>query len=123
VNFATLPKLHNPALPTIWVDAAQFLTRDNPPVAMLRFYTITPEAAVEACRIQTPLDHIRRMIDAMAKTIGYYPTPPSSAELGASEGKTSVLDLAGIPVGPDSVRPEGPKNVPLGRRRTVRSRR
>jgi len=72
-----VPKLASSSLPTIWVDSMQMLVREAPPVVMLRFFTFTPEAAIEIARLQTPVTHIRQMIDVMARSINYYPQRPA----------------------------------------------
>lgn len=66
-------------LPTIWVDTANILVREDPAVAMIRFYTTTPEALIEACRIQTPSSHLRNLIKTMAKALDYYPSKDEPA--------------------------------------------
>jgi hypothetical protein len=63
-------------LPTLWVDVVQMGVRPDG-LATLRFYTLLPELMVEACRIQTPTDHLKRMLDGFAQALNYYPTAPN----------------------------------------------
>lgn len=69
-----LPKVRNPGTVTVWVDSLQILRRSDPPVVTLRFETALPEASYEVCRLQTSVDHIKAMIDAMSKAVDYYPS-------------------------------------------------
>ena len=61
---ANLPKRENPSLTTLWVDAMELFVRHDG-VAMMRFYTVTPDARLEACRFVTPLVHLRKIADAI----------------------------------------------------------
>ena len=63
----------NPDLPTVWVDTMSITIRTEPRVAMLRFGTVMPEAAYEACRLQTSVGHLRAMVDVICPAIDYYP--------------------------------------------------
>ncbi len=63
-------------LPTLWVDFMQILVRADPQVTMLRFFVLLPDNATEVVRLQTATDQIRQMIDAFAKSTGYYPVRP-----------------------------------------------
>jgi len=72
--------MDNPALPTVWVDTASIFVRSDPAVVMIRFYTSTATALLEACRIQTAESHVRSLIDAMSKAINHYPKPEDETE-------------------------------------------
>jgi hypothetical protein len=54
----------------LWVDSVQVNARTDPGVVMLRFMTVLPpDTFVEACRIQTPVAHLREMIRAFQETL------------------------------------------------------
>jgi hypothetical protein len=80
LSSADLPRVENPGLPTYWVDTAYVAIREDPAIALIRFYTLLPGAAVESCRIQTPVSHLRQLVDVIAKHTGYYPTPPADTQ-------------------------------------------
>jgi hypothetical protein len=79
--------VNRPDLPTLWVDTMEMLSRSEPQVVLMRFFSIVPEALVEVARIQTPLVHVRRMIDVLCKSLNYYPT--GEPEAGKSAGEKS----------------------------------
>lgn len=87
LSFETLPKVGNPALPVIWIDATTIAVRGDLPVAMLRFYALLPEAAVETLRMQTSIDHLRGLVDLIGKTIDYYPTRPIDVQKTSAQSK------------------------------------
>ena len=71
-----LQAVQNPALSSVWVDSMQLVTRQEVDAVTLRFLTVMPEAAYEACRLQTSIAHARQMIDVMAAQLDHYPTRP-----------------------------------------------
>ena len=75
-----LRQLISPTVASIWVDNMQLLTRSDSDTATLRFNTLLPEASYEACRLQTPVAHVRRMIDVMCRTLDYYPERPAHSQ-------------------------------------------
>lgn len=77
ISIKDLPKVRNPAVVTAWVDSMQFLGRSDLPIATMRFETALPEAAYEVCRLQSSVDHIKRMIDVMCENVDYYPSKPT----------------------------------------------
>jgi len=63
----------SPSLPTLWVDTTTLTARVDG-TATMRFYTVLREASVEACRIHTSVDHLKRIVDMLARSLEYYPT-------------------------------------------------
>jgi hypothetical protein len=76
--------LNRADLPSIWIDRMSLNLRADAGVAMIRFYTLLVDqegpSFIEACRIQTARDHLRSMVDVIAKSLNYYPTRESVAE-------------------------------------------
>jgi hypothetical protein len=48
--------------------------RADIPVATLRFYSVVTDRLVEACRVQTSVEHVRQIVDVLARSLDYYPT-------------------------------------------------
>jgi hypothetical protein len=52
---------------------------------MLRFLTMTPEAMLEVVRIATSIEHLKKIADAIARRLDYYPvkqeTMPEGVEV------------------------------------------
>lgn len=59
---------------SLWVDTMGMTVRADVPVATLRFFTVLEDAQQEACRIQTNVPHLKRMVDVICRSINYYPT-------------------------------------------------
>lgn len=66
-----------PTLPLVWSDFMMIALRADAPVATMRFYSFLGDHAVEASRIQVSTEHIKRMIDVLARTVKYYPNQPA----------------------------------------------
>ena len=52
--------------------------------SLLRFGSVIQEGIREQVRIMTPTQHVKKMIDAMCKTINYYPERPQKKDKGDS---------------------------------------
>ena len=89
IKIAELPKVHDPAVSTIWVDTMQILVRGDVGVATLRFETALPEAAYEACRLQMSVEHVKRMIEVMCQHVDYYPSRPGNTKKTTRRKKKS----------------------------------
>ena len=77
INLAQIPVTTNPNLSSVWVDAMNLFVRGDTPVAMLRFLALVPpNTIVEVGRIHTSIDHLKRTIDVLCKSLEYYPTKP-----------------------------------------------
>jgi hypothetical protein len=87
IQTGSVPRMDRPDLPTIWVDRMMINLRTEPDLATLRFYTflmnLDNATTVEVSRLQTSVDHVRQIINVLARTINYYPTPESAAEKNA----------------------------------------
>jgi hypothetical protein len=72
-----IPKSINTSLLTIAVDTSnlsmRFDAHGNMVGGILRFYSMLPEVAVESARISMNIDHIRGLIDLLAKSANHYP--------------------------------------------------
>lgn len=55
--------------------------RQDIPIATLRFNTILAEAVYEACRIQMSTDHLKQMANVICRTLDFYPTQESTADV------------------------------------------
>lgn len=73
VDLAKLPIEVDPSLRIVWSDYMQVFLRSDTPVVMLRFYSSLPDRLIEAARVQTSTAHLQRMLDALCRTIDYYP--------------------------------------------------
>jgi hypothetical protein len=77
------PKVFNNAMPTLAADAVDICVRigtmNMVGGALVRFYSITPEAAIELARVHCNADLLRSLIDLMAGAVGYYPVKPATA--------------------------------------------
>ena len=78
VDPASLPVEPYPNPPLVWVDRMEINVRLNPPLATLRFHSALPDRLSEVCRLQCSQDHLRRMVDVICRSIGYYPTKSQS---------------------------------------------
>lgn len=85
MSLATLPKHFNNELPTLWIDAMQIMDRDNPELILMRCFSFMPEVAVESCRLMTPVSHAKKIVDALARSLNYYPTPQTSQPADTSK--------------------------------------
>lgn len=67
-------------LPTLAADSTEIMLRGGTDGvssnAIVRFYSVMPDAAIELSRVQLSVDHIRAIVDLFAKSIDYYPTRP-----------------------------------------------
>lgn len=72
VKFKNLPKAENDALPTIWVDVLAYMQRTDG-LAMMKFYTMQPDRAIEQARMITSIAHVKRIIDTLARITNHYP--------------------------------------------------
>jgi hypothetical protein len=61
--------------------------RVEPHIALLRFYSVLPDAAIEACRIQTPVAHLKQIVDILASRLDYYPTKKPDGAKDNAEAK------------------------------------
>lgn len=77
MSLETLARVSNPVTPAIWVDTCTVAMRGDIPVAMIQFFHLLPEAAVEVARIQTSQDSIKAMINLFARLTDYYPARPA----------------------------------------------
>jgi ribosome-binding factor A len=70
-----IDKIHDPHLKTIWVDRMELVVRADIPVATMVFLTALPdeEAQQVACRLQTSTNHIKKIIDVLARALDHYP--------------------------------------------------
>ena len=74
VSLAEVPV--KPGLPLLWVDEMNLSTREDIPVATLRFYAlIAPDQKVEVCRLQTTVQHIRAISEVIQRTCVAPPKP------------------------------------------------
>lgn len=71
---------------TIWVDEANLLVRGEQPLATLRFFTALPEGKMEACRVQTTLSHLKKIVDVICRSLDYVPDTPLSNSTSTSHG-------------------------------------
>ena len=79
-----MPSTNRPELPTLWVDVTHVLVRDDPNVAVMRFYTLLPDAQVEACRVIMPVSQLKQLIEKTCRTLAFYPT---QSDDGIARGK------------------------------------
>jgi hypothetical protein len=77
-----LPTEERTDLPLTWVDHMMMSVRSDLPVATLRFYSVllpdskSEVSKSEVCRLQTSVDHLKRMVDVFCRTTNYYPERP-----------------------------------------------
>jgi hypothetical protein len=85
ISTATARVLNRADLPSIWIDKMSLNLRADPGLAMVRFYTLLVDeegpTVVEACRIQTTADHLRKIVEVLAKSLNFYPTPESTSKI------------------------------------------
>jgi hypothetical protein len=74
----SIPRTNQPTLPTVWVDIAQVLIREDPSIAVIRFYTLLPDSQTEICRIATPVAHLKKLVEHTCRNLDYYPTKQSA---------------------------------------------
>ena len=65
----------NNNLPNLFVDDLRVSIR-NDNIAMLNFFSDTPEGKFEQTRISTKKERLRIFIDSLCKQTGYYPSKP-----------------------------------------------
>lgn len=68
----------DPSLQLVWVDRMTLSVRSDIPVATIRFYSVTPENLVEACRLQTTVKHLHEIVDVICRNTDYYPEKPDT---------------------------------------------
>jgi hypothetical protein len=63
----------------IWIDSVSVSRQRERPVLMMTFFSLTPETSRlhEVQRVVMGNDHAQRMVDALCKSLGYYPEKPS----------------------------------------------
>ena len=71
-----LPTESDPSPRLVWVDTMTYAVRADIPIITLRFYSVVLEKLCEACRLQTSVEHLRRMLDGLCKATDYYPSRP-----------------------------------------------
>jgi len=67
----------DPAIRTVWVDQMMIQTPTNRHVACLRFMSKHIEMTYEVARLQMSEELVRKMIDAVARHMNYYPERPA----------------------------------------------
>ena len=50
--------------------------RVDAPLVTLRFYTALAERLTEVSRLQTSVDHVKAIIDVLARVVDHYPERP-----------------------------------------------
>jgi hypothetical protein len=61
--------------PPLWVDQTRLVLRDDFPIASLIFYSVIPDQGIieETARIQTSVEHLRKIVDLLCRQLDYYP--------------------------------------------------
>lgn len=65
--------------PPHWVDHMELAVRADIPIATIRFYAICPPFIVESSRLQTSVDHLKKIVDVLSKSLNYYPSKAKEA--------------------------------------------
>jgi len=64
----------NPILPVLWSDTLD--VQYDQQNALLRFSATVEGHKIEVARVQTSLDHVKKMVDMFCNALNYYPTKP-----------------------------------------------
>src|SRR5688572_25071874 len=80
VSTSDAANLERHDMPTVWVDRMVLNVRTDPDLAILRFFTLYMQldgrpVNVESSRIMVTMDHLRKMVNVMARVTNHYPTP------------------------------------------------
>lgn len=76
VSLAQLPRRANLSIDLVWVDRMELAVRGDTPVATLRFFSaIATEELVECARLQTSMEHLKAIADAICRATHHYPKP------------------------------------------------
>ena len=83
ISTATTKMVENDHLPLLWVDSASFQHRSDVPITMIRFFSLVNDKSIEMARIQTSHQHLRALVDTLARVTGHYPTRPDTSTSSA----------------------------------------
>ena len=76
MSLESLPKVENPTMPILWVDAMEASLRTDGACTM-RMYAFLPRQAIEVARCQLTADTLRSFSDLLARMTDYFPTRES----------------------------------------------